>query len=146
MLLVIDMQEKYMKNYPDSLINSVNARIKEAQEKKEEIVYVMNIGKEENRDGYNLADDLYIFTDRIYEKNKPSAFSAEDFTEFLSHSWDRKLEIIGIDGNCCVKKTAIDAVKEGFEVFINSNCVEVRNIKIYEKTLVEFEKNKITVI
>lgn len=146
MLLVIDMQEKYMKYYQPQLIRRVNCRIEKAINDNELIVYVMNIGKDENRDSYKLADALSVCSNKIYEKIAPSAFSSKDFKEYLSLVNDREIEMVGIDGNCCVKKTALDAVKLGYRVIINKSCVGVRNAKIYEKTKIELCENNITVV
>lgn len=145
MLLVVDMQEKYMKYYLSQLISRVNRRIEEAVNENESIVYVMNIGNEENRDSYVLANDLEICSNRIFEKNKPSAFSSKEFREYLSIISDKEIEIIGVDGNCCVKKTAVDAVKYGYTVIVNKSCVGVRSTKIFEKTMKEFSEINIVV-
>lgn len=145
MLLVVDMQEKYMKYYPPQLISRVNRRIEEAVNENEPIVYVMNIGNEENRDNYVLANDLEICSNKIFEKNKPSAFSSKKFREYLSIISDKEIEMIGVDGNCCVKKTAVDAAKYGYTVIVNKSCVGVRSTKIFEKTMKEFSEINIVV-
>ena len=55
-LLVIDMQQKYMNSYEPDLMTRVNTRIKEAVESDVPVVYIRNVGKIENIENYNLAE------------------------------------------------------------------------------------------
>ena len=48
-----------------------------------------------------------------------------------------ELEIIGVDGNSCIKKTCLDAANAGYTVILNLKCTAARNKRIFEKTLIE---------
>ncbi len=56
--------------------------------------------------------------------------------KYLSY-YSADLEVIGVDGNSCVKKTCLDAVNAGYNVTLNLKCTAARNEKIFEKTLEE---------
>ena len=44
------------------------------------------------------------------------------------------------NGNYCVKKTAIAALKIGYEVFLNENCIGIADTKKYEKSKTKMER------
>lgn len=140
MLIVIDMQEKYLSNYDIGLLDRVNCRIAEARAKDEKIVYVKNIGNFGNREKYELADRLSVMSDLIFEKDRPSAFTSDLFLREVAAEDVKVMELVGIDGTCCVKKTALDAVNKGFDVIWNESCIGRRNAEIYEKTRSELKK------
>ena len=136
-LLVIDIQEKYLPYYDADLLTRINARISAAQKDSEPIFYFRNIGIQGDNDSYALARDLLIVSEHIYEKRFPSAFTNDSFVKELTNLNVTELEIIGVDGNSCVKKTCLDAANAGYKVTLNLNCTAARNEKIFEKTLKE---------
>ncbi|WP_408072543.1 cysteine hydrolase family protein [Butyrivibrio sp. JL13D10] len=139
-LVVIDMQEKYLGHYDEELICNINDKIKCAHEEEDEsIVYVKNIGLTGDRAGYDFSDELLLVSDLIFEKKSPSAFSSKDFTKKLEQLKATELEIVGVDGSSCVAKTAIDAAKLGYKAEIVKSCVGVRNDRVYEKVLKKLE-------
>ena len=68
-LLVIDVQEKYLSYYSADLVSKINARIAAAKSDRAPVFYVRNIGIHGDNDSYNLAKDLLIASDKIYENN-----------------------------------------------------------------------------
>ena len=133
-LLVIDVQEKYLSYYDAGLLSRINARIAMAKSDCDQVFYVRNIGIHGDNDSYALAKDLLMVSDHIYEKSFPSAFTNDSFAKKLKSLNVTDLEIIGVDGNSCVKKTCLDAVNAGYKVTLNLKCTAA---KIFVKTLEE---------
>ena len=136
-LLVIDIQEKYLSYYDADLLPRINAKIAAAKSTVTQVFYVRNIGIHGEDDSYALAKNLLIVSDHIYEKIFPSAFTNDSFAKELKIQNVTELEIIGVDGNSCIKKTCLDAVNTGYKVTLNLQCTAARNKKIFEKALNE---------
>ena len=136
-LLVIDVQEKYLNYYDADLLPRINARITAAKSTGTQVFYVRNIGIHGDDDSYSLAKNLLIVSDHVYEKKFPSAFTNDSFVKELKIQNVTELEIIGVDGNSCIKKTCLDAASAGYRVTLNLQCTAARNEKIFEKTLNE---------
>lgn len=132
-LVVVDMQQKYLPYYQENLLDNVNLIIEEAKGQGAPIIYVRNIGKPENKSQYELASGLKMESEFIIEKNHPSAFKSEEFVNKLVEMRITELEIVGIDGSCCVAKTALDAAKRGYTVRLLLSCVGARNEKSFMK-------------
>ena len=145
-LLVIDVQEKYLSYYDAGLLSRINARIAMAKSDCDQVFYVRNIGIHGDNDSYALAKDLLMVSCHIYEKSFPSAFTNDSFAKELESMNVTELEIIGVDGNSCVKKTCLDAVNAGHNVTLNLKCTASRNEKIFEKTLGELTDAGVVVI
>lgn len=141
-LVVIDMQQKYLPMYDAGLVERVNAVINAYHEAGVPVLYVKNIGKPENAAQYELAENLVMVSDQIFEKRSPSAFSSEAFVRALERLHADMLEIAGVDGNCCVAQAAMDAAKRGYQVRVLVGCVGFRNEKIWDKTVKKLEKIK----
>ena len=145
-LLVIDIQQRYMAHYDAGLLARVNARIREAQAAGTSVFYARNIPRLESTENYDYAIELLIVSEHLYDKKAPSAFSNHAFSADLKKSDVTEIEMIGVDGNCCVKRTCLDAVAAGFEVTLNLNCIAARNGKIYIKTLAELAEKNVTLL
>ncbi len=136
-LLVIDVQKKYLCYYDADLLSRINARIATAKSDNDPIFYIRNIGIHGDSASYALAKELLIASDHIYEKSFPSAFTNDSFAKELKDLKVTELEIIGVDGNSCVKKTCLDAANIGYKVTLNLKFTSARNKKIFDKTLKE---------
>ncbi|SDB66760.1 MULTISPECIES: cysteine hydrolase family protein [unclassified Butyrivibrio] len=146
-LVVIDMQKKYLSGYDEKLLSNINYEIKLAHEEEDvPIFYVKNVGLTGNRDGYDLSDELLMVSDLVFEKKSPSAFSSKAFSQKLKGLKATELEIVGVDGTSCVAKTAMDAAKLGYKTEIVRKCVGARNEKVYEKTLKKLEDAGINIL
>lgn len=145
-LLVIDMQQKYMNSYEPDLITRVNTRIKEAVESDVPVVYIRNVGKIENIDKYNLADGLDLVSDCSFTKRWPSAFSSEEFVSFIEDLKVDVINMVGVDGRCCVARTAMDALKRGYKARIYLDSVAAMNDNFYLKELPEMRDAGVEII
>lgn len=147
-LLIIDIQEDYTgekrdkKKFPydiETLIDNVNHRIDSYS--KEYVVYIKNqFFWEHPKTEKLLSKDMNVVSEQIFTKRNNNAFKNAKFANFLREKNITELEIIGIDGNYCVKSTAIAASKAGYEVFLNENCIGIANTKKYEKSKKKMEK------
>ena len=145
-LLVIDMQQKYMNSYELDLMTRVNTRIKEAVESDVPVVYIRNVGKIENIENYNHADELKIVSECSFTKRWPSAFSSDDFVQFIQNLKVDTINMVGVDGRCCVARTALEAVKRGYKVRIYLDSVAARNDNFYLKELPEMRDAGVEII
>ena len=136
-LLVIDVQEKYLIYYDAGLLSRINARIAMAKSDCDQVFYIRNIGIHGDNGSYALAKDLLMVSGHIFKKSFPSAFTNDSLAKELESMNVTELEIIGVDGNSCVKKTCLDAVNAGYRVTLNLKCTAARNETIFEKTLEE---------
>lgn len=61
------------------------------------------------------------------------AFSDPGLLELLHQHSVTEIEIIGIDGCCCVASSAVDACKSGFHVTLPCEFIGVRNMAKFEE-------------
>ena len=134
-LVIVDMQEEYMNRFDNHQVLISNI-IKKMKSYNQDILYIKNKHKDK---GSNIVSDILVNEPKIFIKDKSSAFSSEDFVSYIMENKVTKLEIAGIDGNCCVKNTAIDAINLGINVDIDLSCVGVINNERFKKTLVKLE-------
>lgn len=147
-LLIIDMQEDYTgeqrnkKKFPydiQSLINNVNLKI--ASYPKEYVIYIKNqFFWEPPKKEKLLSKGMNVISNQIFTKKNTNSFKNIKFANFLKEKNATELEIIGIDGNHCVKKTAIAASKFGYKVFLNENCIGIADAKKYEKSKIKMKR------
>lgn len=147
-LLIIDMQEDYIgekrnkKKFPydvKTLIDNVNHKINSYS--KEYIIYIKNqFFWESKKREKLLSKEMNVVSNQIFTKRNINTFKNVKFVDFLKEKNVTKLEIIGIDGNYCVKATAITASKLGYEVFLNENCIGSADTKKYEKSKTKMER------
>ena len=93
-LLVIDMQQKYMDNYEPDLLDRVNVRIHEAVAADMPVAYVRNVGKLENEEKYVLSEYLDVVSEYVFAKRGPSAFSSEEFVQTIERMQEAGIEIV----------------------------------------------------
>ncbi len=152
-LLVIDMQEDYIGKksryhyYPDTFIDKVNERITRGQQDKELIIYIKNKGKRQGSPYVsNYVKGLQVISNYEYTKEKISAFVNSDLVTLLKDQDITIIEVIGIDGNCCVASTALDAKNLGYSVTFPIEYIGVNSKERFEKTKEKLKKAGITVI
>lgn len=145
-LMVIDMQEDYIGQnsrynyYPSLLIDKVNERIVSANRAGALVIYVKNKGKR-NKETYvsDFVKELVIVSNCWIEKGKASVFAEDSLLELLKEKGISKIEIIGIDGNCCVASSALDASKLGYSVVCPLEYIGIKDkrrfLRIKEKLL-----------
>jgi nicotinamidase-related amidase len=136
-LVIVDMQEDYIGekskynfvNKQDT-IDNINQRIANS-EQSTAIIYMKNARKGVSSD---LVKGLNVVSDLIFTKEKSSSFSSEEFYDYVNHNNIDEIEIVGIDGNCCIKATSVDGIKNGLQVTILLSCVGVINKDRFLKT------------
>lgn len=147
-LLIIDMQEDYTgenrnrKRFPydiEPLIDNVNNRIDSYS--REHIVYVKNqFFWESPKKEKSLSKGMNVVSDQIFTKRNNNSFKNIEFANYLREKNVTELEIIGIDGNYCVKATAIAASKAGYKVFLNENCIGIADTKKFRKSKMKMKR------
>lgn len=139
-ILVIDMQNICVGknhaacfNYSGQLVESVNEIIHNNQG--HDIIYIRNIMKHnfinkfapfkayEGTKEIELTDCLKVVTDKVFDKYKADAFSNKKLDEYLKNHDIDTVEVIGVDGGGCVAQTALGAVKNGYQVIVNTKGI-----------------------
>lgn len=144
LLIVVDMQEKYIgKNSKyenrDELINNINLKISQY---KNNVIYIKNTTLKETPE---LIEELNIVTENIFSKSKSSCLSNEKLKEYLIKRGIKELEFAGIDGNQCIKSSINDAVKLGYKVEIDLNCIGVKNKDNLKRTLEILKQSNVVI-
>ena len=140
-LLVIDVQQRYLKNYKPDLVKRVNNRISEAVKADIPVVYVRNTGRSGKDENFDLAEGLLIESDCIFKKRLPSAFSNDEFELFLNKMKVETINVVGVDGRCCVSRTVMDALEKGYKVNLLMDAIEAHSDKFYFTELKTMEQN-----
>lgn len=135
-LLVIDVQEKYIYSYEQTLVDRINGEINKALAAGIPIVYVLNAGTF-SKEASPLAKGLEIVSGTQVVKRHPSAFTSEEFVHELTKGGYGILKMVGVDGCVCVAATALDAVKQGLTVKLIRSCVGTINVGRFERKLGE---------
>ncbi len=145
-LLVIDMQNVYIGkdhtiffNYNrQQIISAVNKVIDDNSENI--IIYIQNFMKKNFINKFlpfkaykgtkeaELISELHIVSDLIFDKYVGDAFSNNKLNEFLKSKNIDTIEVIGIDGGGCVALTALGAIKNGYNVIVNTNAIGTSKI------------------
>ena len=137
-LLIIDMQQTYFSKdwYDFTLIAKINHRIDEILAAGGLVIYVKNVAKH-NGEPYisDFVEGLKVVGDNIFLKHAADAFTTPELDAFLKAQGVTSIEVVGIDGNVCVYKTALGAGKAGYEVRYNMDCIGTKGKEIKEKTL-----------
>ena len=131
-LLVIDIQKSYISRYDHNLLPKINERILEAEKNHWNIVYIKNTKRLRNR---TLTEDgLAVLSDNVFHKNEANVFSSLKLLSFLQSKGIKELEIMGVDGNFCIKASVKGAIECGFSVMVPLDSVGVINQTRFEKT------------
>ena len=134
-LLVIDIQKSYISRYDHNLLPKINERILEAEKNHWNIVYTKNTKRLRNRTlTEEFADGLAVLSDNVFHKNKANVFSSLNLLSFLQSKGIKELEILGVDGNSCIKASVKGGIECGFSVMVPLDSVCVINQTRFEKT------------
>lgn len=152
-LVVIDMQADYIGKtsryhyYPDTLIDKVNERIALAVKQDELVIYVKNAGRR-NKELYisDFVEGLSVVSNHILTKGKASIFDNADLLDLLREMKISKIEMIGIDGNCCVAASALDASNLGFSVTYPLKYIGIMSKGRFAKTREKLIKANVEII
>ncbi|SUN77784.1 nicotinamidase/pyrazinamidase [Streptococcus macacae NCTC 11558] len=144
-LLVIDMQEDYIGEgcpYPDpTLVQTVNEKILSYPSQR--VFYVTNRFLWEWQSHKQIAKNLLKVSHCVYEKRLPSCFSNTDLKKQLSTA--SSLEFVGVDGNGCVHFSVLSAIKLGYQVSCDLDCIGILNKAKFAKTLQKWKKREVEI-
>ena len=127
-LLVIDVQDEYMKKYDENLLAGINQRIQYFSEQQQLIIYIQNVKKlRSGKVVSKLTKELIVCSLYIIRKESASAFSNAELQSLLEAEKVTEIEMVGVDGCACVAATAADAQKLGYKVFLPCNYIGVQN-------------------
>lgn len=135
------------KFYSQTLIDNINERIADAIKHGETILYIKNVGRR-NKEPYvsEFVEGLMVASNYIVEKNKLSIFSNPILLEVLKEKEIRNIECVGIDGNCCVASSAIEASKLGFSAVFPLTYIGMKNIERFSKKREQLMKANVQII
>ncbi|NME83507.1 isochorismatase family cysteine hydrolase [Clostridium sp. SM-530-WT-3G] len=151
-LLIIDIQEDYTGinsdkktrySGADELVMRVNKIIEESKRNGMDIIYI----KQEfagvipvlltklfshgtaikGKPGTEFDKRLNIISNNCFSKSVPSAFSNDELKKYLKENKIEELDVVGLDGQFCVKETIKAAIKENYHVNLISNAVLFKN-------------------
>ena len=145
-LLVIDIQpETVGPRSAESLIRDWNAII--GAYDPGAVAYVANLGPFSKIPQGNLfAEGLDVVSENIFFKRVPDAFSNPALSGWLEEIGADSVRLIGIDGNWCVKSSALGAVRHGFETHIVRDAVASRNEKAFiSRTIDKLQRHGVKV-
>lgn len=76
---------------------------------------------------------IKIVSQNYFEKQFTSAFRNSNLVKFMKKNEVSKIELVGVDNNECIFKTARSAVKIGLNVIIPSNSIGIINNEKYSR-------------
>lgn len=146
-LVVIDIQNDITKNYKD-IIGNINSAIDWAVENDIHIVYIKHYNlsagtrtfKPDTR-GAELAADMKIASENVFEKSKSNALTSEAFADFINKNNIKEFYVAGADATVCVKSTCYNMAKNGYTVRVLSDCITSYDKKKIPEMLNYYERN-----
>lgn len=145
-LLVIDIQPETVRpRSAESLIKEWNAII--GTYDPDVVAYVANLRPfAKVSQGNPFADGLNIVSENVFYKRMPDAFTNSALSAWLEEIGAKSVRLIGIDGNWCIKSTALGAVKHGFETHVARSAVASRNEKAFiNKTIEKLQRHGVKI-
>lgn len=147
-LLVIDMQEDYLKDYSINFVDKINKKILQANSVNEVIAYIKN--KKILKSGNiipEFAFGLEVISTNIFYKEKAETFSRMEINSWLAEKEIDTIELIGVDDqNNSIIKTAVQAKKQGYNVILHCNLIATENNISFIEKREELEKAGIKVL
>lgn len=128
-LVVIDLQNDITKNYRE-IINQVNNAVDWAVGSNMDIVYIrhnnLSAGTRTFKEGSHGAEfvpELKVVTGNIFIKSKSNALTSEAFAAFIQEHGITEFYLVGADATACIKSTAFNMTKAGYNVHVLSDCI-----------------------
>lgn len=128
-LVVIDIQNDITKNYKE-IVGNINSAVDWAVQNDVHVVYIRHYNLSDgtrtfkpNTKGAELAPDLKVMTDNIFEKSKGNALTSEGFADFIDKNGIDEFYITGADAIACVKATVYNMTKANYKVNVLSDCI-----------------------
>lgn len=131
-LLVVDIQPGTVASRnTEGLVETANAII--ADYNPESVIYIANLRPFASAPSGNpFVENLNVVSENVFFKKRSDAFSNPQLMKKLVSIGADEIEIIGIDGNWCIKGTALGAVKNGFKATVNTKAVVSKNLSAFE--------------
>ena len=123
-LLVVDVQTNVMKRRnTEGLIEACNDII--SQYEPEQVIYVVHkLPWERASKKKEFGAGLSVVSDYVFDKREGDAFSNPKLLQRLQE----------LNGNFCIKETALGALKNGLKATVNVRAVVSKNEKAFEDT------------
>jgi len=158
-LLVINAQVHFTKDVvqegdPAAVIREINSLIGQFDETN--VIYINSLlrvlslssgGSEvDTVPGMEQDPDLILVGRHILEKTKPDAFSLSELSDILGSHPGVPLMITGFFAGHSVYRTALTAIKSGYEVFIHPGAVAARTAKEKNEILKKLKKKGVHIL
>ncbi len=128
-LVIIDIQNDMTKNYKE-IIGNINNSIDWAVRKDVHVVYIKHYNLSDgtrtfkpNTHGSELASDLNIVSNNVFEKSKGNILTSEAFLDFVNKNEICEFYIAGGDAVACIKSSAYNLAKANYKVNILSDVI-----------------------
>ena len=129
-LVIIDIQERLASAMPEKVMQNVNTNVGRLLQAAN-LMDVATISSEQYPKGLGATvediESLLPTSTRCVEKTCFACTGDSDFRHHLSLKRRPQVILCGIETHICVLQTAIELVKEGFEVFVVEDAVCSRN-------------------
>ena len=128
-ILLIDMQEKLIKAMPES-INSVITKQKILLQAAELLDIPVTATEQYPKGlGYTIEPLKQLLSSEInmFEKSTFSCLGCGDVKNHLAAKSPKTVILAGIETHVCVLQTALDCIKEGYQVILLKDAVESRH-------------------
>lgn len=146
LLLIIDAQEKLLKNIKNSF------EIKKNIKKSVNVANIMGVPiflTEQYPKGLGLTDSIILNALQEFkkiEKNSFSVFSDGEFKKELSKSKKKQIIISGLETHICVLQSAIELKENNFDVFVLVDCTGSIYTKNHKQGIERLSQNNINLI
>ncbi|MDR1026825.1 MAG: cysteine hydrolase [Rickettsiales bacterium] len=151
-LVVIDIQNDITKHYKE-IIGNINGAVDWAAAHNVPVVYIRHFNLsagtrnfKPDTPGAELAPDLNIASENIFDKSKSNALTSEAFASYLAENGIKELFVCGADATICVKSTCFNLRKAGYEVAVLSDCITSWDKKKLPEMIAYYEKQGCRVI
>lgn len=170
-LVIIDIQEDYTgKNakspFPyknsDILIDKINKLAEKANSNNINIIYVKQefegfVGRLISRllghstaikgkAGTEFDNRLKFYSENIFSKPMPDAFTNIEFGLFLKMHEIKGLYLVGLDAAGCVLYTARGGIKNGYDVTIITDSIALKDESKWDTLMNQYKKENINLI
>lgn len=148
LLLVIDFQEKLIDKIHDHqrIVDVTESMIDVFTYLKLPIIYTEQYPKGLGLTIYPLKNKLLEYNCKKIEKTSFSCLSSLNDNDIKNRFFKKQVVICGIEAHICVLQTALDLVKQGFEVFVVNESIGSRNVDHKADAVQRMKQNGVTLI
>lgn len=155
-LLLIDIQNDYLPGGKYELLESEKASLKAKEllaEFRRKNLTVIHVRHESVKQGASFflpdtpGSDIHVNVapqsgEIVILKHQQSSFIDTGLENQLRNQGIKHLVIVGMQTNCCVRATTLDALQKDFLVTVIEDAVAARNINVHQEALEEMVKNQ----